>query len=76
MIEEYLQKADPEAIIFDGLDLAIVGFDHRGLMVYDYNKMVNIFIADGMTWEEAVEWVDYNVIGTNAGHGFTVLHTQ
>ena len=26
-----------------------------------------------MTQEEAVEWVDYNVLGTNAGNGFTVL---
>ena len=74
MIEEYLNNADPEAIVFDGLDLAIVGFDHNGLMVYDHQKMVNIFIADGMTEDEAIEWIDYNVIGTMGGQGFTILY--
>jgi hypothetical protein len=74
MIEEYLENADPEAIVFDGLDLAIVGFDHNGLMVYDHQKMVNIFIADGMTEDEAIEWIDYNVIGTMGGQGFTILY--
>ncbi len=74
MIEEYLENADPEAIVFDGLDLAIVGFDHNGLMVYDHQKMVDIFIADGMTEDEAIEWIDYNVIGTMGGQGFTILY--
>ncbi len=74
MIEEYLENADPEAIVFDGLDLAIVGFDHNGLMVYDHQKMVNIFIADGMTEDEAIEWIDYNVIGTMGGQDFTILY--
>ena len=74
MIEEYLQNADPEAILFDGLDLAIVGFDHNGQMVYDHQRMVNIFIADGMTEDEAIEWIDYNVVGTNGGEGFTILY--
>ena len=26
-----------------------------------------------MTTSEAIEWIDYNVLGTNAGNGFTVL---
>ena len=28
---------------------------------------------DDMTEIEAMEWIDYNVIGTNAGVGFTVI---
>jgi hypothetical protein len=28
---------------------------------------------DGMTDIEAMEWIDFNVIGTNAGVGFTVV---
>ena len=74
-MEQYLDNADPEAIVFDGLDLAIVGFDHNGLMVYDHRKMLDIFIADGMTEDEAIEWIDYNVIGTMGGQGFVVLYT-
>ena len=41
--------------------------------MYEYEIMTRLFIEQGMTEEEAVEWIDYNVIGTNAGEGFTVL---
>jgi len=74
MIEEYLNQADPKAIVFEGLDLAIVGIDQNGLLVYDHHKMVQIFNSDGMTEDEAIEWIDYNVIGTMGGQGFTILY--
>jgi hypothetical protein len=72
-IHEYLNCVDEETIRFTGLDEAVVGYDHRGLLVYSYEKMLDIFMLD-MTEEEAVEWIDYNVIGTNAGMGFTVIY--
>jgi hypothetical protein len=76
-IDNYLDMAVPEAIRFEGLDCAIVGTDHNGLLVYDYERMIEIFVVDsGMTIEEAIEWIDYNVIGVDAGQGFTVLYTQ
>ena len=62
-----------DAIRFDNLDEAIIGSDHRGLIVYDYNKLVQVFCKMDMTEEEAVEWIDFNVLGVNAGNGFTVL---
>ena len=76
-LDYYLEIADPEAIRFDGLDYAIVGTDHNGLLVYDYDRMVECFMEDSdMTVEEAMEWIDYNVIGTMAGQGFTILYSQ
>jgi len=73
MNEDYLQWVEDDAIRFTGLDEAIIGYDHRGLLVYSYEKMLDIFMRD-MTEEEAVEWIDYNVLGTNAGMGFTVIY--
>jgi hypothetical protein len=36
--------------------------------------MIDVFMDnDEMTYEEAVDWIDFNVIGTNAGEGFTVI---
>ena len=76
-IDDYLNMADPEAVRFEGLDYAIVGTDHNGLLVYDYERMIETFIVDSeMTIDEAIEWIDYNVIGVQAGQGFTVLYTQ
>ena len=72
-IERHLDCCDPEAIRFDGLDDAVVGTDHDGNLVYEYEIMTRIFVEQGMTEEEAEEWINYNVIGTNGGYGFTIL---
>jgi hypothetical protein len=44
---------------------------------------IECFIADdeinegeAMTEEEAIEWIDYNVIGTNGGQGFIILYSN
>jgi len=71
MVEEYLELCNPAAIRFDGLDEAIVGFDHRGNLVYDYHKMVEVF-RDDMGEDGAAEWISYNIVGIN--EGFTILY--
>lgn len=69
-----LTALDHDAIRFDALDKAIIGHDHRGLLAYSYKRMVELFVEDqGMSYDEAIEWVDYNVLQTNAGMGFTVV---
>jgi len=73
MIEDYLDQCVPEAIRFDGLDDAVIGTDHRGYLVYDYFKMLDVFLLE-MEEEEAVEWIDYNVISIMGGNGFVVLY--
>lgn len=56
---------------FDGLDEAVIGFATQALgeplLVYDYDKIVGIFMEDGMDEEEAIEYVDYNVLNINLG---------
>ena len=52
-----------EAIRFDGCDDAIIGHDNRGYLVYSYAKLIEVFMSQGMTDEEAGEWIDYNVAG-------------
>ena len=72
-IERHLDCCDDEAIRFDGLDDAVIGTDHDGNLVYEYEIMIRLFIEQGMTEEEAEEWINFNVIGTNGGYGFTIL---
>ena len=79
--EEMIHAED--AIQFDGLDYAIVGVSDCGYYIYDYDRMIECFIADdeinegeGMTEEEAIEWIDYNVLGVNAGQGFIIMYSN
>jgi hypothetical protein len=76
VIDYYLDRADPEAIRFHGLDVAVVGTDQNGFLIYDYQMMINIFRTEGMTEEEAIEWIDYNVLPVMGGQGFTILFNK
>ena len=47
---------------FDYAD-AYIGMSHDGRAVYSYDKMIeHIMLKEGWTYEEAVEWIDYNTI--------------
>jgi hypothetical protein len=61
-------KANPEALFVDGHDDAIMGVADRYGMptvaAYDYVKVIRrLMRRDGMSWEEAVEYFDFNLIG-------------
>ena len=64
--------ADERLVKADGLEDAIIGVGGRmnmpDVLIYSYNKCVEIFMKrDGMSHEEAVEWMDYNVVGAWVG---------
>lgn len=53
-----------DAIVFDGPDYddAIVGVTDEGQVIYDYELMVECLKKDGMSAEEAIDFIDYNTI--------------
>lgn len=56
----------------EGLDRAIVGLacwqpTREVCVVYDYARILAYFVAQGMTEEEATEWIDFNVLGAWLG---------
>jgi hypothetical protein len=70
---EKLQTAGFEdVIVFDrsSYDSALIGVTEDNRAVYDYTKMVAWLVENnGMTAEEAEDWINYNTIGAlpNAG---------
>ena len=57
---------------WDGFDSAVIGVGERNntdsMIVYDYNKMVNVLMTrDGMTYKEAEEYIDFNIVGAWIG---------
>jgi hypothetical protein len=73
IIEDYnIDEIAEGAIILDGLDDAIVGvteeFGNGRRILYSADKIIAILMErDGMTWHEAVEFYDYNILGLHAG---------
>ena len=71
-IEDYdIDEMAEGAIKLDGLDDAILGiveeFGNGPRILYSKNKILNILSErDGMTWSEAEEFYDYNILGLYA----------
>ena len=57
----------------DGCNQAIVGHFTRcgqpAVVVYDYSRLLRCFEKQGMTFEEAQEWVSFNIEGAWVGAG-------
>jgi len=64
--EEY-----PDLLKADGFDDAILGVVERigtQAICYDQDKVIDILIErDGMTYEEAIEYFEYNIAGAWVG---------
>lgn len=62
-----------DAILFDDLDDAIVGvagrFGQPDVVAYDWHRCVDIIQGqlEGCTYEEAVEYLEFNVCGAYVG---------
>jgi len=62
--------AEHELVIADGHDSAIIGVveDTLGMRVlYDTNKIIKNLVKGGMTFGEATEFFDFNILGAYVG---------
>lgn len=71
-LTEIVAEANPDAMVADGLDDAAIGYtmNHHSpqVVVYDYDKCVETLVArDGMTAEEADEYLGFNTLGAYVG---------
>ena len=66
---ELIADLNPEAIVWDGFDDAIIGYDLREWRaIYDEEKMADILMErDGMTYEDAIDYLGFNVFSTYVG---------
>lgn len=72
--QEHMAEVNPEALFADGLEAAAIGYtlNHHNehVVVYDYDLCVLTMMADGMTEDEADEYLGFNTLGAYVGpHG-------
>lgn len=68
-LEQYVEDCDITTLTADGFDAAIVGVTDGGdiRVVYDYETCVRVLMADGMSEEDAIEHMSFNVMGSYVG---------
>lgn len=76
-IREWLAEEHPYSIMWDGMDDAAIGVTDSMKVVYDIIKLEEIVYNsikdDGGTYEDAVEYVEFNILCAYVGD-FTPVH--
>ncbi len=67
-----LAQGDEEVLLADGFEAAFIGVASRTglplLAAYSYHRAVKVLMErEGMTYEDAVDWLDFNVVTVWAG---------
>jgi hypothetical protein len=69
--DKRIADANPDALTADGFDDAIVGLARRcgqpTLVAYSVTKAIQVLMKDGMSYEDAVEYFEFNVVGAWVG---------
>ena len=55
---------DNEVVMFENPSYcsAFVGMSNDNRAIYDYNRMIDSLVEDGLSREEAVDFLDFNMI--------------
>ena len=69
-IEDLYSDDEPDILFADGYDETIAGVTwdgERTRVVYETEGILKILMEDGMTYDEAAEFFDFNVAGAYMG---------
>lgn len=77
-IDEFF--GDEEILKFDDLDEALIGWTDSWSgntrpvrLVYSHERCVQLFMDQGMTYEDAEKWMEVNVVGAYIGESTPVI---
>lgn len=65
-------------ILADGFEEAFMGYGfqfNNTVAIYDYEKCIEILMKD-MTMDEAIEYMDFNVIGAYVGPNTPIFYIK
>ena len=77
-ISTLFEEMDESVLLMDGFEDAFIGFSQRinepMLAVYSKDKMVKVLVfRDGMTYDEAEEYIEFNCIGAWVGEQTPII---
>ncbi len=74
-LQEYLAE---DCLKLDGLNDAIVGVTSLGYLVYDYEKIIEVFMKEpsNMEHDEAIEFTEYNVMGLEGNGNWIIMKNR
>lgn len=78
-VRDVLADLNPEALLFDGLEDALIGYATRApghvVAIYDFDAIIALLTRDGASEEDALEHFAFNIEAAYVGeHTPMVLH--
>lgn len=68
IIEHYSDHVDDAPLFADGFDDAIIGICPTSFrVIYSRNKCINTLMEQGESWEDAVDYLEYNTFNSYVG---------
>ena len=71
MTREQIADINPNLLLMDGFDDCILGvgtrFGSESFVIYDYDRVIAKLQSHGMTYDEAVEYHEFNQLGSYVG---------
>jgi len=65
---ENIREFNPEALFADGFEDSILGYDTKGRVIYSALNIIETLVKrDGMSYDEAQEYFNFNVDGAYVG---------
>lgn len=67
---------ESNALMLDGFDEALIGLGTQfchDVAIYSYEKCVDILVSNGLTHQDAEEYLEFNVAGAWVGNNTPVL---
>lgn len=64
IIQAFAEQNEIEIPVFNNpsFESAIIGISHDNRAIYSYSKMIDCLVDETMSYEEAVEFIDYNTL--------------
>lgn len=81
MTKEDIAEINPEALLCDGFDDAIIGIAERinlgPVVAYSVEEMIRILMErDNMSYEDAFEYFSFNILGAWVGEYTPIFITK
>ena len=65
---DLIAEFNPEALLADGFEKALIGYDKDGRAVYDVHECISVLVhRDEMSPDEAEEFFEFNTLGAYVG---------
>jgi hypothetical protein len=79
MTRDQIADINPDLLVMDGFDDCILGvgtrFGSEQFVIYDYDRVIATLQSHGMTYDEAVEYHEFNQLGAYVGEHTTAFMT-